>query len=142
MSEVVKTNAYSARCEEVTETLKGFVSKWDEILGLEVSGWHIGITYSWHPPIASDPDAPKFGSASSNVDWEYLHGRISFFLPCLLDTPEDELEEIVVHEYMHLMVNEMRETNVKHEERVVSGLARGFMKCAYLSRSPCEDRNQ
>jgi hypothetical protein len=36
---------------------------------------------------------------------------------------EYELEKAIVHEFMHILVNEMRAGGIDHEERVVTGLA-------------------
>jgi len=39
----------------------------------------------------------------------------------------DEIERAVVHELCHILVNEMREDEIHHEERVVTGLQKAFM---------------
>ena len=66
-----------------------------------------------------------------SVGWEYMQAIVTFYVPGLLDKSDKDLEEIVVHEMVHILVNEMRQfapetlskekmdEAMKHEERVV-----------------------
>jgi predicted SprT family Zn-dependent metalloprotease len=39
----------------------------------------------------------------------------------------DSIEKIVVHELMHVFLNEMREKGIDHEERVATMLSQAFL---------------
>jgi predicted SprT family Zn-dependent metalloprotease len=56
------------------------------------------------------------------ADWKYRTAHIYINLPALKRKTSYQIEEIIVHELMHVLVNEMREGNIKHEERVVTSL--------------------
>lgn len=40
---------------------------------------------------------------------------------------DEEIEYVVVHELMHVFLNEMREQGQQHEERVATLLAKAFL---------------
>lgn len=63
-------------------------------------------------------------------DWRYMTAVIKVNLDLLKEIDDKDLEEIVVHELMHVILNEMREGGTGHEERVATFLARSFIVCA------------
>ena len=69
-------------------------------------------------------------AAVATVDWRYRHATIQWNLRLIADQPADELERIFVHEVMHVQVNEMREGDLHHEERVCQTLALCFTDMA------------
>lgn len=115
--------------------VEGFIKKWSVPLWL--GWWH--IDYLWYdsdeeydkdrPLIIVDQNGPRRGLMYCNARWEYNRATIGVNLPCASTQTDDELEEAVVHEFCHILVNETREEdeNWRHEERVVSTLARAFM---------------
>lgn len=61
-----------------------------------------------------------------DANWMYASAKISVNLPAFDDMKPDEIERHVVHELCHILVNEMREGELHHEERVVTGLTKAF----------------
>jgi hypothetical protein len=64
--------------------------------------------------------------AETSADWKYLRFTITVFVKALVDYDEDYLEEVVVHELMHVFLNEVREAGIDHEERVATSLQKAF----------------
>lgn len=65
-------------------------------------------------------------AATTDCDWRYMIAKIRFSMEMLGDMEEPDIERIVVHELTHILVNEMRNWNMDHEERVVSQIANVF----------------
>lgn len=68
--------------------------------------------------------------ACAEVRWEYGEADISWNLMKVKDLSDEELEKCVVHEYLHLLVNEMQHLSddyAKHEEHVVSMITLAIM---------------
>lgn len=82
--------------------------------------------------------------ADCSVSWEYKQAAITFYVPLLMDQPDERLEYFVVHEISHILVAEMREFGpdqnkeenwtgdawakaMKHEERTVTSLAQALI---------------
>jgi len=67
--------------------------------------------------------------ALCEAHWQYLEHVITFNLTKMVALSEDEIEATVVHELMHIFLNEMQSdsVDVNHEERVASTLQKAFM---------------
>jgi Zn-dependent protease with chaperone function len=74
--------------------------------------------------------------AATAVNWEYLDATIYFNMRQVRRMTKDELEEIIVHEMTHALVNEMRDWTIKNEERVVTTIAWAFLKVRRQGQSP------
>jgi predicted SprT family Zn-dependent metalloprotease len=59
--------------------------------------------------------------------WEYLEAYLEVNTPAIAELSDIELEVAIVHELCHILVNEMREGGIKHEERVCSRLSQAFL---------------
>ena len=61
--------------------------------------------------------------------WQYQQARISINSDCLESIDDADIEKIVVHEFMHIFLSEMRNNHKdgEHEERVATMLARAFI---------------
>jgi predicted SprT family Zn-dependent metalloprotease len=72
-------------------------------------------------------------STAARVDtsWKYFTATIDFSYIQLKDMEEKEIEKIIIHELLHIVLNEMREDGIEHEERVTSHLQ---MIMSYLTR--------
>lgn len=119
--------------------IQGLVEKWMAPLGLK--WWNINIRYFREPlPISSGDAAAGWQcNAKAEAKWEYLSATVSFNLPAIEGADDEELERIVVHEFCHVLVHEMREwapeevsrdrsdVGIKHEERVVTALTSAFL---------------
>lgn len=75
--------------------------------------------------------------AQVNTSWAYREAYINIFVPDMAECTDAEIQSHLIHELMHVAVNEMREWQdaddgnshslrraKKHEERVVSSLVR------------------
>lgn len=100
------------------------LEKWIKPLGL--GWWMIDISYS--RDFAGDTDG--FDTvAECSSKWYYRIADVKFYLPAVARIDDARLEVLVVHELMHIFVNEMREKDEdrRHEEHVVTGLANAIV---------------
>lgn len=110
------------------DTIRKYIDAWMRPLGL--LWWEVKVNYYDDPETVLD----KFGNddavvlARTTTYWEYGTATIDFNLIGIqqLDN-EGEVEMMVVHELCHILVSEMREGEIHHEERVVTGLTKAFM---------------
>ena len=99
-----------------------YLKKWTYLLGLR--WWQIYVCWS--------DDHDSFNRDGSTVvartfsDWRYMTATVTFYLPAIKDKTDEELEMYVIHELCHVLVNEMREQGIDHEERVVTTLQKAF----------------
>lgn len=106
--------------------LEKYCRKWRSMLGLK--WWK--ITYVWsRESIGRDTGTTQYNEcATTSVQWPYRDAKITFNMPCLLGLSDGTLENDVIHEHVHILVNEMRffDEGVCHEERVVTDLTSAF----------------
>lgn len=122
------------------EIIKAAFLKWIPRLGL--AWWDIEIVYYDAPQeIIVRFRAPDDGmvAATATVKWIYGTARINVNLPALEGLNDDELERIAVHELCHILVNEIREGELHHEERVVTTLTKAFFWVEDFSRDDAAD---
>ena len=91
--------------------IEQLIKKWKRKLWL--GQWRIDVLWEWN---GIDGEA----AATVNADWKYMIATLKFDLPYCSTLKPDVLLNVIVHELVHLIVNEMREDGVDHEERVVS----------------------
>lgn len=100
---------------------------WAYTLGLR--NWSIQRAYHRGP--FSDKDNEEHHSiAECKSDWRYLHAIISWDLTEIEDLDDEALEGHVVHELMHVFLEELRhpcDDFMAHEERIASSLAQAFI---------------
>lgn len=96
------------------------LDKWMPLLGL--ADWTIRARYV----LASQDMEYPTAQAECDARWQYMHAVIRFNVPELVQADDGEIEHVVVHELMHVLVNEMREDGIAHEERVCEMLARAM----------------
>ena len=122
-----------AEYEAQKERVQALFSKWVKPLGL---GWWT-ITTEWDRQFKnSEPKSTPYGKNEKNcpmdcsASWKYGTALIVCYLPAITTLTDTELEWAVVHELMHIMVNECRvggDDWLDHEERVCSTLAKAFL---------------
>lgn len=98
---------------------------WRERLNLEP--WHL----TWRFKLATHDDHSRGSVAEANVDWAYMRATLTFWLVETKPLSDDELEEVIVHELSHVLVNFMRhKRNVctQVEERLCTELSRAFLE--------------
>jgi len=88
--------------------------------------WRVAVEYE-----REDKELDATGkyalAAETTAKWQYLDATIIFNMRALTERSLDDLEGTIVHELMHIFVNEMRERGLLHEERVATSLAKGFI---------------
>lgn len=115
----MKSKAYNKQIDRI----RPCIDKWITPLGL---AWYMGETRFY----AKEKEFRKSngGVAAFRVwaDWRYMTFTISVNVPAVRRMDDDELERAIVHELVHVLVNEMREDGIAHEERVVTMLTKAF----------------
>ncbi len=111
------------------EQVKTAFAKWIPRLGL---AWHdIEIVYYDDPQEIINRfriiDTGEMVPATVTAQWMYADAKISINLPAFEFIESFNIERVVVHELCHILVNEMREGELHHEERVVTGLTKAFL---------------
>lgn len=128
--------------DEQYKSIRGRIQKayrkWRDMLYLY--GWKLYLHY--HRTSSDFDDAtPAEVTARAcgccSVSWEYTDAAIHFNLERVheLDYDDEDIEELVVHELMHCLLNEMREwqdvdseNRIAHEERVATHFQRALME--------------
>ena len=109
-------------------------------LQLGLKSWTVNLLFERNGFDTTEQDGSKF-YARTATSWEYMDLSIEWDMPMcaklLLTSGKDSLTNTVIHELMHGVVNEMHEcgpkrrepteSDVKHEERVVTTLTNCFM---------------
>lgn len=119
------------------ELIRAALEKWIYRLGLR--WWTIQV--HWHKGKAAKkyfrakPDETILARTFS--DWRYADASIHINLPAWRGMTGEEIERVVVHELVHVLVNEMRENEPHHEERVVTGLTKAFFWAAAAADADC-----
>ena len=81
--------------------------------------------------LISDGVLAELAVATTTADWRYRHCTIQWNLKLVAEQADAVLERILIHEVMHIHLNEMRESDdIGHEERVASTLALCFSDLA------------
>jgi hypothetical protein len=62
-----------------------------------------------------------------HADWRYQNNVIYIAINRLKDMDKEEIERSILHELMHIFLNEMREDGIDHEERVATNLQKAFI---------------
>jgi len=113
--------------EATKQKIIALADKWQEALGLK--WWRIKYVY-YREGIPGTEDSKYAVLGQASVKWEYQHGTIEFNVMGLAAESDEQVERVVVHELMHVFLNEARETGkdwLKHEERVASSLTDAFI---------------
>ena len=116
-----------AEFEEQKARVECYIEKWRGPLGL----WAWTIHWDWHrgPYADGASDIVADREASCESDWRYLVATIRFDLSVIKRFDDELVESTVIHEFMHMILNEMRgdtEDDHAHEERVATTLAQAF----------------
>jgi hypothetical protein len=112
------------------DLIKKYLKIWIYRLGR--GWWEIDIRYYDDPATIvrtfSDPgNGAMLTLAMTTVQWVYTQACIEINLPAFDGMEESKIERVVIHELCHILVNEMREGEIHHEERVVTGLTKAFL---------------
>jgi hypothetical protein len=107
--------------KEVRQHIRKVVPWWVHQLGLGY--WHVKVYYS-HEIQRNHQGTIR--AAYCEADWRYETASITFYPKAMCEMAEDEIEATVVHELMHVFLDEMREPEIHHEERVATQLQKAF----------------
>lgn len=115
------------------QRLAPIAGRWSEALGLD--RWNeLVLNYNSH---ACLDDTPRdYTHADAWSDWTRLKCHVNFYLPTISKMDERELEKLVIHEFIHPLVSEMRRAKPEertkedydHEERVVTLMMMCFLR--------------
>ncbi len=114
------------------DEIKRLIKKWVEPLGLK--WWHINVQWETDKVEGTVPGYTTCFRVQAT--WKYLDAMIHVYLPACINIPDDRLEWHVVHELVHILLNEMafwRDDILdhglnegvlgQHEERVATTIA-------------------
>jgi hypothetical protein len=103
-----------------------FLSKWIKILGLD----RCQLTIEFSDEAKMSEDGMHL-VAETSASWQYNSAMIVFHVANFDKLKPNRLEMVVIHELVHILVNEMRSytasDGTSHEERVVCGLTDALM---------------
>lgn len=119
-----------AKYERQKARARPLFQKWAERLGLQ--NYTITVTYyDSKKRFCKEANASRDTVMSVTPDWRYLFADIQVNVPALVSMSDDDLEQCVIHELLHVVVNpvfgdQMRRTSMEKslEERVVSHLTK------------------
>ena len=104
------------------DRIRAYFDKWIPLLYLH--RWDLQITF------VDDRCEDDSGTAMlTSAAWEYVHAGISVFCRTTSEQSDLTIEKIVVHELMHIMLDEIHtsEEDNLHDEHVASELAIAFL---------------
>jgi hypothetical protein len=110
------------------EKIDHYVNKWLKPLGL--LWWTVGIIYLDDPKELIEKDFYRdedYVLGRTYADWKYGRATVYFNVPAFEGLSDEDVEMAVVHEFIHILVNEAREGEIHHEERVVTNLTKAFI---------------
>lgn len=119
------------------DLVKAAFAKWIPRLGL--AWWDLEIVYYDDPQEIINRfriiESGEMVPATVIAQWMYADAKICINLPAFEHIEDEDIERVVVHELCHILVNEMREPELHHEERVVTQLTKAFFWVADAARS-------
>lgn len=109
---------------KVRDLIRKYVEQWVSVTGLAY--WHIDILYS------SETKEARIGNGNNvagycECEWQYQKATITFYPKAMKSLKAEDIERVVVHELMHIFLNEMREDDINHEERCATQLQKAFI---------------
>ena len=126
-----------AEYEEQIKRVQRYLYKWQWLVEDE---WWLKYVYD-RERAKGDGDDENTG-ARVTTSWEYREALIRLFLPSTAEMEDEELERIIVHEFAHIIVCEMRLKGAKeddpagfHNEHVCSTLAWILLRMAKCMKS-------
>ena len=109
--------------EQTKKLINKYLKWWVKWTGLGFQRVNAKFVDYWEGGMSAD--------AICDSRWQYLESTLTFNLTNMQSQSDEQIEATVVHELMHIFLNEMRadeETGrIEHEERVASMLQRAFM---------------
>lgn len=110
---------------QIKDLVNKYIKKWTPILGLE--NQRIKLRWKNERLVAESGLETLMNTLAC---WHLLQATITMYIPSLKALDKEELELTVVHELLHVVLDEMREYDEKHLERVCETMARSFVRLA------------
>lgn len=105
--------------QELKDLIQAKATYWANVLGL--GNWDMEFKLA-----KCDKECDAV-AGEAKVQWQYQQAIITFYRKGLKGLDADGVEQIIVHELMHVFLNEMREEGIDHEERVATMLSKAFL---------------
>ena len=114
------------------------LDEWIPALGLDE--YHIEVAYYSDPDDFPAGKGDDTGRPAAQVisKWQYMGAWLGVNMLEVADLDDVQLEEAVVHELCHVLVDELDPQDVKHEERVVTQLSKAFIRTRNLARKAAQ----
>lgn len=111
--------------EKLKAKTNKFLDKWLTMLGLR--GWD--INFYWNRELGDKIDDNFSIEAATATQYPYKTANVNFFLPSLQGKSNKDIENIVLHELIHILTDEMKDHDKDHNhcERVVTDLTNAFL---------------
>lgn len=105
--------------------VKKFIDKWYKAMGLD--WFHVDM--AWERERREDRPATV---AVTTTTWQYRNAYINWYMPAVVDNDDDFLENIVVHEFVHILVAPLmsvtdQEDLPNHHEYATECIARALV---------------
>jgi hypothetical protein len=115
--------------KKAKKLIKKYLGKWLKPLGL--LWWDVTVIYYDDPEeiikIFTPPESGILVCATTWADWRYGTATLCINLSVFENMVEEKVEVAILHELIHILVNEMKEGEQKHEERVVTQIQKAFL---------------
>lgn len=105
--------------------IRKIANRWYRPLGLDE--WRLTTRYTQGNLIV-DGAVSSAAVGMASVRWQYREAELDFNLEKTAKLSDEDLEEVYIHEVMHVLLNEMREEGIEHEERTAQTLMFAFMR--------------
>lgn len=119
--------------------IRSLITKWHKAIGM--NWWRVEYIYSRERRDDSattyDPGQGWDVAADCQTDSNYMTATVTFYLPNIATIRDEELEEIYLHELMHVLINPMQtKKKAAEEERVATTLARAMIWASEIHKKP------
>lgn len=109
--------------QTVRRRIRRLFSKWRDHLGL--SRWRFNLEYGEEPLFLNGHYEPRVTAMTGVQDWPYMQATITFNVDMIQDVDDHHLEEVMIHELLHLFFAPFSGSD-ELEELMVTQLARSI----------------
>lgn len=135
--------------EALKARIDAIAKRWRRPMGLGF--WDVQYAFV-RDGFESDGKPAPDAAATCKADWRYLRATLSFNMLRLSSMDDGEIEQVIVHEFMHIFLNETRALRpddqltaerddwLAHEERMASQLANAFIWVREIAEGKRDER--
>ena len=121
--------------KSLSRRIRPYAEKWARPMGLS-EGWD--LTFDVVDERSHDTGHGFSPAFEVHSDWRYMNGHVIAYGPVVADMPDEDIEKAIVHEYCHVLINELStccdEARADAEERVVTRFANALLAARRLGR--------